>query len=104
MGSAKAAKAATRRGRPKAHDENVRLRIGAADAGLGFPSGHAAVAATIAAALPAGQGSDAYIALGALAIAVGWTRIYIGAHYPLDVVGGWALGLLVADATKGVLS
>ncbi len=27
---------------------------------------------------------------------IGYSRIYTGVHYPLDVVGGWALGTLIA--------
>jgi undecaprenyl-diphosphatase len=30
-----------------------------------------------------------------LPVLVGWSRIYLGKHFPLDIVGGWALGALV---------
>ena len=28
-----------------------------------------------------------------LAIAIGWTRLYLGVHYPSDILGGWALAI-----------
>ena len=30
----------------------------------------------------------------ALPLIVGWTRTYLGVHYPTDVIGGWSLGAL----------
>jgi len=32
----------------------------------------------------------------AIAVVVGYSRIYMGIHYPLDVIGGAAIGLLIA--------
>jgi len=67
--------------------------------GLGFISGHAAVAAALATAAAPYLARRPRRVLWALAWTVGLARIYIGAHLPLDVVGGigtgWAIGSLV---------
>lgn len=70
--------------------------------GLAFPSGHAMISAAL------------YITLGvllsrtlqkrrlqlyivtlaaALALLIGFTRVYMGVHYPTDVIAGWTIGL-----------
>jgi undecaprenyl-diphosphatase len=80
------------RGRPADHLDGVSIH-GARQRGRGFPSGHAAVATTLAAVgsrvLPP---AAMPIAWGTAAV-VGATRQYVGAHLPLDVAGGAALGL-----------
>lgn len=68
-----------------------------------FPSGHTAVAFAVAVAL-AGQGQAlGAVALG-LAAAIGVSRVYLGAHYPLDVVVGAALGAVSGWAARAVLA
>jgi undecaprenyl-diphosphatase len=66
-----------------------------------FPSGHATLSAitylTIAALLARSQSSPKigryFIVLAALlTILIGMSRIYLGVHYPTDVVGGWCIG------------
>lgn len=72
-----------------------------------FPSGHASLSAitylTIAALLARGQSSFKisiyFIALASfLTILIGISRIYLGVHYPTDVLGGWCIGVAWAMA------
>jgi undecaprenyl-diphosphatase len=60
-----------------------------------FPSGHAANA--FAGALALGRVVPAARpAWWLLAAAIGFSRVYVGVHYPLDVLGGAMLGLACA--------
>jgi undecaprenyl-diphosphatase len=73
-------------------------RRGRDAAGLGYLSGHAGVAVALgAAAVPRLGPAGRALTLGAIP-AVGLTRIYVGAHLPLDTAGGAALGLAVDAA------
>jgi len=64
-----------------------------------FPSGHAATSFAAATIM-----SFAFPRLApflfVLAALVAWSRVYVGVHYPLDIIGGAILGVLVAIAVR----
>ena len=64
-------------------------------AGLGYVSGHAAVSVALTAAVVPHLGPLGRAAILTAAPVVGLARMHNGAHLPLDVVGGAALGLAV---------
>jgi membrane-associated phospholipid phosphatase len=68
--------------------------------GSGYLSGHTALAVAMAVVLTPYLGRGGRWAVWVLAVLVGFGRMYSGAHLPLDVVGGAALGL----ATGGAVS
>jgi undecaprenyl-diphosphatase len=98
---AKGVKRFVQRGRPSAHFPDVVVR-GPAERGLGYPSGHAAVAfamaTTVAGTLPPLWSELAW----ATAPVVGFGRVYVGAHLPLDIVGGAALGVVLGSGVRVV--
>ena len=85
--------------RPRPPLEDARIVQG----GFSFPSGHSTLAATL-------YGTVAYLVIrnlrhdrwkivvgisaGVLVLAIGVSRIYLGVHYPSDVLAGWAAGTL----------
>jgi undecaprenyl-diphosphatase len=91
---AKASKRLYRRPRPSAFLPDTRRR-GTEASGLGYSSGHAAVAAALACAAAGDLGDRARLATAVAVPVVGLCRIYVGAHLPLDVLGGVALGVAV---------
>ncbi|MGW5475180.1 phosphatase PAP2 family protein [Streptomyces sp. NPDC004008] len=68
-----------------------------------FPSNHTAIAAAAAVALICVSRRIGYVALVA-AGAMAASRVWIGAHYPHDVIAGFVVGALVASVTMIPLS
>lgn len=93
----KVVKLIVERDRPAALLDLVIVR-GAEATGLGFPSGHVAIAAVLATlATPYLSRRLCHWLWGAVwLVALG--RIVVGAHFPIDVIGGAALGWLIGAA------
>ena len=93
------AKRAIDRARPYGSLEGIRLLIDRPRASS-WPSSHPAVllAFVTVAGRELGLGPASRAALTALAGTVAASRVYVGVHYPADVVGGMLMGRAVADA------
>ncbi len=93
-------KYAINRQRPYEKYPGVVFPYDASEHGQSFPSGHASIAFATATTLTL-EYRKWYVAAPAylLATAVGYSRLYMGEHYPTDVIGGAAVG-----AASAVLS
>lgn len=64
----------------------------------GFPSGHAMSSMSLVAALVIltwGSPTCKWVVLGGglFVLVIGWTRLYLGVHYPSDIVAGWSASI-----------
>jgi membrane-associated phospholipid phosphatase len=66
--------------------------------GTSFPSSHTAVALAVAIALVPFLARPLAVVGIAYAVLVGWSRVYLGVHYPLDVLAGAGIGMAVGGA------
>ena len=92
---AKAAKPLGGRQRPEGVLSEVRIREKIAG-DLGWPSGHMAVATTLALIAAPEVPAWARPMLAGAVASTGFGRMYVGAHLPLDVSAGAGLGMMIA--------
>ncbi len=81
---------------PRPYWFSTQVKALAAETSFGLPSGHAQIAASLwgmAAALAARPWTWAAAAF--VIFMIGLSRLYLAAHFPHDVLVGWALGALV---------
>jgi undecaprenyl-diphosphatase len=72
------------------------------DVSSSLPSGHAATSAAGAVILAFLLGRYG-LPLALLAMAIGFSRVYIGVHYPLDVLAGAAIGIAVGLVAAAIV-
>lgn len=99
-----AVKEVVQRSRPGTTIGDVTMRGDVSAHGLSFVSGHAvivtAVAGLLTPILPRAWRWVPWVVV----VLNGVTRIYVGAHNPLDIVGGIGLGLVIAGLLNAVLA
>lgn len=70
--------------------------------GFGFPSGHTALAVALGLTLLSHIPSKYRWLVFALMAAVAISRLYLGVHAPLDIIGGAAIGVLAALSIRSI--
>lgn len=88
-----------KRPRPALRNVPIARRVRVPPLTTSFPSGHAASAAAFATGVSIEQPAAAP-PLALIAGAVALSRVYVGVHYPFDVLAGAGIGATVAAATR----
>ena len=78
---------------PRPYWVSAQVKALVADGSFGIPSGHAQDAAALWGIMASGVRKRwAWIAAFALAFLIGFSRLYLGAHFVHDVLAGWLVG------------
>jgi undecaprenyl-diphosphatase len=73
-----------------------------------FPSGHAMASMGFVAALIVLTWNSrwrvwVWLLGGLFVMAIGWTRLYLGVHYPSDIIAGWMMSIAWAVAVSAIV-
>jgi membrane-associated phospholipid phosphatase len=80
---------------PRPFDLNPGLKLSQAE-GYGMPSGHAQLAVTVWGAIAVRvQRTWFWIVAIIIILLIGFSRIYLGVHFPTDVFAGWIIGCIL---------
>jgi undecaprenyl-diphosphatase len=100
--SAHLVKSLVGRARPCNALEGVKILVGCTMSSS-FPSNHAANASVLA-TLAILYARSLLLPAAAVAMLVAYSRVYVGVHYPLDILAGGVLGIAVALALSGIMT
>jgi len=71
--------------------------------GRGMPSGHAQSAVVVWGTLAAASGRrSSWVWSTVLVLLISLSRVYLGVHFPTDILGGWAVGIVLLIAFERI--
>jgi membrane-associated phospholipid phosphatase len=83
---------------PRPFDLDPTVKLHEAE-GYGLPSGHSQAAVVVWSTIAAGfRRTWLWVVAILLMVLIGFSRIYLGVHFPTDVLGGWAVGAVFLAA------
>lgn len=88
--------------RIRPYDAGVTHRIVEKSADWSFPSDHATAAVAIVTAFAMQGLPRRTLMLSVLALAICWSRVYVGMHYVTDILGGAATGVLAGVVVRSL--
>jgi membrane-associated phospholipid phosphatase len=86
---------------PRPFDAFSQVHSLISESGYGFPSGHATFYMALAVAIFLTHKKAGYVFMF-FAFLIGFARIMAGVHFPIDILGGFILGTIVAFFLKNV--